>query len=360
MSIKGLTKRFKDTIAVDDVSFEVDDKQFMILLGPSGSGKTTILRCVAGLETPDDGEIRIGDELVNEVPPKDRDIAMVFQHHAIYPHLSVHANLAFPLKIRHVRKDEIEKRVKNVAELLRIPHLLSRLPNQLSGGEAQRVALGRAVIREPRVFLMDEPLSSLDAKLRLYMRAELKNLQKELGITTIYVTHDQSEALTMGDRVAVINSARLQQLDTPQNVYNNPVNSFVGGFIGNPPMNLLDSSFITEGESGFLDNGTFKLRLSKNIKEIIEEKATSSELTLGIRPENIIIDQQETSGSTKVKIFAVEPLGSEVIVDIKLGEVLVKTRNPPDFENSAGETVWLKIDQSKMHIFDKKTGKNIF
>lgn len=225
-----LVKRFGNVTAVDSLDLEVADGEFLVLLGPSGCGKTTTLRCLAGLETPDSGEIYIDDQVVNEVPPKDRDCAMVFQSYALYPNMSAHDNLAFPLKMRKLPKNEIENRVKKTADLLRIGHLLQRKPKQLSGGEAQRVALGRAIIRQPKVFLMDEPLSNLDAKLRLYMRAELKRLQKDLGTTTVYVTHDQAEAMTMGDRVAVMHQGRLQQVASSLEIYNSPRTLFVAGF----------------------------------------------------------------------------------------------------------------------------------
>ncbi|MBO3768814.1 MAG: ABC transporter ATP-binding protein, partial [Candidatus Brockarchaeota archaeon] len=236
---KNVTKKYGNYIAVNNVSFEVEHKEFAVLLGPSGSGKTTILKLISGLEFPDKGEIWIGDRIVNKLPPKDRDVAMVFQNYALYPHKTVYENLAFPLKIRHVPKDEIDKRVKSIAKLLGIDRLLERKPGQLSGGEQQRVALGRALIREPKVWLLDEPLSNLDAKLRTYMRAELKKLQRELGITTIYVTHDQVEAMTLADKLIVLNEGVVQQIGSPRELYEKPANVFVATFIGSPPMNIM-------------------------------------------------------------------------------------------------------------------------
>ncbi|RLE58654.1 MAG: sugar ABC transporter ATP-binding protein, partial [Thermoprotei archaeon] len=230
VSVKDLLKKFGNVIAVNKISFEVNDGEFVVLLGPSGCGKTTTLRLIAGLETPDGGEIWIGDKLVNDLPPKDRDVAMVFQNYALYPHMKVYDNLAFPLRLRKLPKDKIDRKVREVAKLLRIDNLLDRYPRQLSGGQQQRVALGRALVREPHVFLMDEPLSNLDAKLRVYMRAELKRLQRELGITTIYVTHDQAEAMTMADRIVVMNEGKIQQIGTPSELYYKPANLFVAGF----------------------------------------------------------------------------------------------------------------------------------
>jgi len=264
--VVGLRKVFdKKTVAVDGVSFEVKDGEFVILLGPSGCGKTTTLRCIAGLETPDEGEIYIGDRLVNDLPPKDRDIAMVFQSYALYPHMTVYDNLAFPLKMRKYPKDEIDKRVKEVARLLRIEDLLDRKPRQLSGGQQQRVALGRALVRNPQVWLMDEPLSNLDAKLRVYMRAELKKLQKDLGITTIYVTHDQAEAMAMGDRIAVMDKGKILQYDEPHVVYEKPANIFVAGFLGSPPMNFVDATIVERDSQIILDAGVFELPTSTGL-----------------------------------------------------------------------------------------------
>ena len=244
VKVVNLVKKFDKTVAVDGISFDVKDGEFIVLLGPSGCGKTTTLRCIAGLETPDEGEIYIDDKLVNDLPPKDRDVAMVFQSYALYPHMTVYGNLAFPLKMRKLPKDEIDKKVKEVAKLLNIDHLLDRKPRQLSGGEMQRVALGRALVRTPRVFLMDEPLSNLDAKLRVYMRAELKKLQRDLKITTIYVTHDQAEAMAMADRIAVMNKGKILQYSEPHDVYEKPANLFVAGFIGSPPMNFIKASIV--------------------------------------------------------------------------------------------------------------------
>jgi multiple sugar transport system ATP-binding protein len=357
VEIKNLIKRFGATIAVNNVSLEIKDKEFVVLLGPSGCGKTTTLRCVAGLETPDQGEIYIGDTLVNELPPKDRDVAMVFQSYALYPHMTVYDNIAFPLKMRKYQKSEIDKRVKQVAELLRISHLLDRKPRQLSGGEAQRTALGRAIVREPKVFLMDEPLSNLDAKLRLYMRAELKKLQRDLGVTTIYVTHDQAEAMTMADRVAIMNYGVLQQVAPPEDLYDHPANIFVAGFIGSPPMNFIECSFLEKDGRGYLDAGTFRLELWPEVADIIKKKATSSEVILGLRPEDLSISREVEKPETAIpaEIYVIEPLGTEVIVDAKVGENIIKLREAPTFRGTMGEKVWVKFNKDRMHLFDKKT-----
>jgi len=358
--LKNLTKRFGDVVAVSDVSLEVEDKGFLVLLGPSGCGKTTTLRCIAGLETPDEGEIYIGDTLVNELPPRDRDIAMVFQSYALYPHMKVFDNIAFPLKMRKVPKGEIKERVKRVAELLRITHLLDRKPRQLSGGEAQRTALGRAIVRDPRVFLMDEPLSNLDAKLRIYMRAELKRLQKDLGVTTVYVTHDQVEAMTMADEVVIMNLGVLQQLGDAIEIFNRPANLFVAGFIGSPPMNFMGCTFTEKNGSCFLDAGTFILPIPDDIGKNIKEKATSSELILGVRPEDISLEKKRTPEKlVEAEVYVTEPLGSEVIFDLKVGDNLVKAKTTPDFAMSIGEKVWIGFNKEKMHLFDKKTERTI-
>lgn len=357
--IKDLTKRFGTVEAVKDLSLEVKDREFLVLLGPSGCGKTTTLRCIAGLETPDEGEIYIEDTLVNHLRPKERDVAMVFQSYALYPHMTAYDNIAFPLKIKGVPKSEIEQRVKKVAKLLKINHLLNRKPKQLSGGEAQRVALGRAIIREPKVFLMDEPLSNLDAKLRVYMRAELKRLQKDLGITTIYVTHDQVEAMTMADKVALLNQGILQQVDHPNDLYNNPRNLFVAGFIGSPPMNFVDCSLVKEKESIYLEAGAFKYMLEGYLAEALKEREVGEEFVLGIRPEDITLTKKEKKEAIRGQVFTLEPLGSEVIVDVKIGETIFKIRESPGLKLDAEEDVWLSFDKDKIHIFDKKTGSAI-
>jgi multiple sugar transport system ATP-binding protein len=353
--LQNITKNFGDVVAVNDLSLEVQDKEFLVLLGPSGCGKTTALRCIAGLETPDAGNIYIGDRLVNELPPKDRDIAMVFQSYALYPHMSVYDNLAFPLKMKGLSKEEIDEKVKKAAEILRIPQLLKRKPRQLSGGEQQRVALGRAIVREPKVFLMDEPLSNLDAKLRLYMRAELKRLQKELAITTAYVTHDQAEAMTMADRIAVMNRGVLLQLATPVETYSSPSSTFVAGFLGSPPMNFIDCSFVEKNGRAFLDAGTFAMDVSE-FSLVIKEKSTSTELVLGVRPEDTIVQKDRPRGDAiEAEVYVVEPLGAEIIVDLMIGETMLKAESPEGLIPNIGDKMWVVFRRNKLHIFDKKT-----
>jgi multiple sugar transport system ATP-binding protein len=357
--LKNLTKRFGSVVAVNNLSLEVKDKEFLVLLGPSGCGKTTVLRCIAGLETQDEGEIYVGEILVNDLPPKERDVAMVFQSYALYPHMTVYENIAFPLKVKAVGDSEIDQRVKRVAELLKITHLLDRKPKQLSGGEAQRVALGRALIREPKAFLMDEPLSNLDAKLRIYMRAELKRLQKDLGITTIYVTHDQVEAMTMADRVALLNQGILQQVGSPEELYQHPSNLFTASFIGSPPMNFIDCYLTKEAEKIYLDAGIFKFPLEDYPVEILKDRNIGEEFVLGIRPEDITIERKEKKDAIQGEVFTLEPLGAEVIVDIKIDETIFKVKEKATFRAKVGEKLWLTLRKNKICIFDKKTGTTL-
>jgi len=356
VAVKELTKRFGKVVAVDKVTFEAKDGEFVVLLGPSGCGKTTTLRLIAGLEIPDSGEIWIGDRLVNDLPPKDRDVAMVFQSYALYPHMKVYDNIAFPLKIRKLPKQDIDRRVREVARLLRIEDLLDRYPRQLSGGQQQRVALGRALVREPRVFLMDEPLSNLDAKLRVYMRAELKRLQRELGITTIYVTHDQAEAMTMADKIVVLNEGRIQQIGTPSELYHKPSNLFVAGFIGAPAMNFIDSSCKEKDGKIILDAGYFELELPSDIADVVREKALGSEVVIGIRPEHIRLAKPGEKGAFEVEVYVTEPLGGETIIDFRLGEQIHKIKYPGEIEVMPGDKITIKFDLAYLHVFDKKTG----
>ncbi len=354
--LKEVTKRFGDVVAVNKLSFEAKDKEFIVLLGPSGCGKTTALRCIAGLEIPEEGEIQIGDRIVNDLDPKERDVAMVFQSYALYPHMKVFDNLAFPLENAKVPKDEIKRRVQKVAKLLKIEELLDRKPRQLSGGQQQRVALGRAIVREPHVFLMDEPLSNLDAKLRIYMRAELKKLQKELEITTIYVTHDQVEAMSMGDRIAILNEGILQQAGSPDEIYFYPSNIFVAGFIGSPPTNFFDCRLI-KGVPYTLDAGEFIYPLPEHVAKTAK-KFISDALVLGIRPKDVLVYRESKGKQNLIKahIEVTEPLGDETILDLKVGDYLVKAVVSPDFEAKIGDELWISFPTEKIHIFDKRTG----
>jgi len=357
--LEHVTKLFGKVVAVDDVTLTISEKEFMVLLGPSGCGKTTTLRIIAGLEEPTEGEVYIDDQPVTYLPPKDRDIAMVFQNYALYPHMKVYDNIAFPLRLRKYSKEEIEKNVKEVAEMLRIENLLDRMPKQLSGGEQQRVALARALIRRPKAFLLDEPLSNLDAKLRVMMRAELKRLQKELGVTTVYVTHDQAEAMTMADRIAIMKDGKIQQVGSPADVFNKPVNLFVAGFIGSPPMNFMECTTIEKDGQFLLDAGEFQLDVT-DFKDIIKKNATSSELVLGIRPDNVIVSKERKEGLvTKATVYVVEPLGSETIIDLAIGDNIIKARTLEAVDLKMGDEVWVGFDMERLHIFDKKTEKAI-
>jgi len=357
VTLKNVTKRFGSVIAVNKLSLEAVDKEFVVLLGPSGCGKTTALRCIAGLEAPDEGEIYIGDELVNDLDPKERNVAMVFQSYALYPHMTVFKNLAFPLENAKVPKVEIERKVRQVAKLLRIEALLDRKPKQLSGGQRQRVALGRAIIREPQVFLMDEPLSNLDAKLRVYMRAELKKLQKEIGITTIYVTHDQVEAMTMGDKIAILNEGLLQHVGTPDEIYFHPSNMFVAGFIGSPPTNFFGCTLT---ENNALDCKEFVYSLPKELAEAARS-GTSEECVLGVRPQDIIVYKKtaKKEEGIEAQLDVTEPIGDQLILDLKVGEYLVKAVVSPDFKAEVGDEFWITFQIDKVHVFDKKTGKTL-
>jgi len=360
--VVNLHKRFDKTIAVDGITFEVGDGEFIVLLGPSGCGKTTTLRCIAGLEVPDEGEIYIDDKMVNELPPKDRDIAMVFQSYALYPHMSVYDNLAFPLKMKKYPKQEIEKRVKEVAKLLRIEELLNRKPRQLSGGQQQRVALGRALVRNPKVWLMDEPLSNLDAKLRVYMRAELKKLQKDLKITTIYVTHDQAEAMAMADKVAVMSQGKILQYDAPTAVYERPANLFVAGFLGSPPMNFVEANLVERDSKIFLDAGFFTYLLDEELGRIVKSNATSDKVVIGFRPEHMVVSEEKGPNSVfQADLYVIEPMGSNFIVDLRVGQYLIKAIVPPTVKlPPLGEKVWAGFPAERLHIFDAKTEKALF
>jgi multiple sugar transport system ATP-binding protein len=352
--LDSVSKSFGDVKAVDGVDLKILDKEFLTLLGPSGCGKTTTLRLVAGLEELSGGDIYIGDRKVNDLPPKDRNIAMVFQSYALYPHMSVFDNMAIPLKVRKVPKEERDKRVRETAELLGISELLKRKPKQLSGGQRQRVAVGRAIVRKPDVFLMDEPLSNLDAKMRVHMRAELKRLQKRLGTTLIYVTHDQVEAMTMSDRVAVMNEGRLQQVEVPARVYSHPNNVWVAGFIGSPAMNLFDCTFRSRDGGGILDMGEFSIELGSDIASLVRENAGGSEVVLGVRPEDISVAKKREPGSIEGSVYVVEPIGDSVIVDANVGKNLVKARADASFAAEIEEKVYLTFNKDKIHIFEKK------
>jgi multiple sugar transport system ATP-binding protein len=337
LSIRNLTKKYGELTALENFSLEISSGEFMVLLGPSGCGKTTVLRCISGLTDITSGEIYIGNELVNKIPPKDRDVAMVFQNYSLYPHMNVYDNIAFPLKMRKVHKDKINESVHKIARLLNIENLLDRKPKEISGGQMQRVALGRALVREPKIFLMDEPLSNLDAKLRTEMRVEIKKLQEKVGVTTLYITHDQAEAMSMADNIGVMDAGKLLQLDFPQKVYTDPANRFVASFIGVPPMNFLKFKIVKEDSlllkfDGFSSYQQDKRSIIK-IPETSAEKLgnfTTETVFLGIRPKDIILlkDGDDFDGlKLKGETTYVELLGDDSIAEVRIGDSLLKISN---------------------------------
>ena len=389
IAYEHVSKIYPDgTQAVHDLELEIQDAELMVLVGPSGCGKTTALRMLAGLEEISDGEIRIGDRIVNDLTPKDRDIAMVFQSYALYPHMTVAQNLAFGLKLRKLPKNEIKERVQRAARILQIEEFLKRKPRALSGGQRQRVAMGRAIVREPQAFLMDEPLSNLDAKLRVQMRAEIHQLQRRLGVTTIYVTHDQVEAMTMGDRVAVMNAGHLQQVDTPQVLYDHPVNEFVAGFIGSPSINLVESELVRSNGNLQVTVGEHKLTVDDQVARNRSGLGdyVGKKVILGIRPEDFedAAIEPDAPADRRIKVTAdlTEPLGSEVLVhfgteatavvssaaaadagedaDIRLGEedevtTRLIARVSPKSRIALGQQVELAVDTTRLYFFDPET-----
>jgi multiple sugar transport system ATP-binding protein len=355
-------KRFGDVIAVNDMNIEVADKEFLVLVGPSGCGKTTALRLLAGLEEISDGEIKIGDRVVNDVAPKDRDIAMVFQSYALYPHLSVYDNMAFGLKLRKFSKDEIKRRVGEAADILGIQDLLDRKPRQLSGGQRQRVAVGRAIVREPKVFLFDEPLSNLDAKLRVAMRAEINKLHQRLQTTFIYVTHDQVEAMTMATRIAVINKGLLQQVDTPQNLYDRPNNLFVAGFIGSPAMNFFPAKLRKDNGKLMVDASTFAVAIpSENAKPYQTHEGKN--VIFGIRPEDIhdpnFTPPNVHTEKVESQVDVTELMGNEIFLHMLSGENSFVARVDPRSSMQVGAKVQIAFDMDSVHIFDADTEEAI-
>jgi multiple sugar transport system ATP-binding protein len=350
-----MVKRYSgDVLAVNDLNLEITDGEFLVLVGPSGCGKTTALRCVAGLEEISDGRLLIGERVVNDVPPKDRNIAMVFQSYALYPHMSVFDNLAFGLKLRKTPKDEIKKRVDEAAAVLGLERLLDRKPKALSGGQRQRVALGRAIVREPQVFLMDEPLSNLDAKLRVETRANIARLHQRLGTTTVYVTHDQVEAMTMGDRIAVMRDGILQQVGTPQELYDHPANVFVAGFIGSPAMNFATATV----SDGTLTVGGMKLGASGSVSDMIRNRATGSTVLLGFRPEHLdLVDTGAASLKIPAKVDVVEYLGNEELIHAVVESHEVVALVPSERRVQEGQTIDLTVPAEKLHVFDPESEK---
>jgi len=352
ITLDGITKKFGNFTALNNITLEIEDKEFMALLGPSGSGKSTLLYTIAGIYKPTSGRIYFDEKDVTEVPPKDRNVGLVFQNWALYPHMKVFRNIAFPLELKKVPKEEIEKKVKEVAKMLHIDHLLDRYPWQLSGGQQQRVAIARALVKEPDVLLLDEPLSNLDALLRLEVRAELKRLQKELGITAVYVTHDQAEALAMADRIAIIRDGEILQVGDPDEVYYKPMYKFVAGFLGSPPMNFVEA----EVEGDMLRIYHSRIPVPKHYREIIK-KLNITEVIFGFRPHDAEIVRGETDG-IKGEVYSFEPLGREQIVTVAVdSDVFVKVFAPEGEHFRFGEKVTVVPNEERVVLFDKKTEK---
>ncbi len=363
LQLKNIYKRYSGGVtAVSDFSLDIADKEFIIFVGPSGCGKSTTLRMIAGLEEISEGELYIGEKYMNDEAPKDRDIAMVFQNYALYPHMTVYENMAFGLKLRKTPKEEIDKRVHEAARILDIEHLLERKPKALSGGQRQRVALGRAIVREPKVFLMDEPLSNLDAKLRVQMRSEISKLHQRLQTTFIYVTHDQTEALTMGTRIVVMKDGIMQQVDSPQQLYNNPCNIFVAGFIGSPQMNFCDAEIIEEG-------GKISVKFGSNVIALNDEKAAKAKayvgqtVIMGIRPEDIYDDAESlekyAASAVNADVEVTEMMGAETYLYLVIDGMNFIARVKPDTTAAINTTVKVALDPAKIHLFDKETEKVI-
>lgn len=371
VKLENITKRFGDLTALDDITLDVEDEEFFVLLGQTGAGKTTTLRCIAGLDKPEEGRIYLDDIPINDKTPAERDVAFVFQSHILYPHLTVYENMAFPLHPRKLSAEEIDRRVKDIAQMLHIEHLLMRTPNQLSGGETQRVGLGRAMVRRPQVFLMDEPISNLDAKLRTEMRAEIRWRQRELGTTTFYVTHDQVEAMSMADRIAVLEEGRIQQLGTPSDIYNHPANLFVAGFIGSPSMNCIPCEITGNNDDLLLSlssnengNNTYVIQDPRIVK-LIGEIDRHLDLVFGVHPEDVIVSHESIPNSFQAEVYSVEPLGAETIVELTLGidtsgsHIIMKSLTDPNFETDIGSYLYVSFVPDRIHFFDKASGDTL-
>jgi len=356
ISFQNVSKHFGNSAVVDDLSLEINDGEFVVLLGPSGCGKTTTLRMLAGLEHAKSGDILINNQRINDVPTQNRDLAMVFQSYALYPHMTIAENIAYPLRVRKIEKTEREKRVRKVATLLEIEPLLDRKPRQLSGGERQRVALARAIVREPRAYLMDEPLSNLDARLRVQMRGELKRLQHQLGTTTIYVTHDQAEAMTLAHRVAVMRKGKLQQFDTPMNIYEHPANRFVAEFVGSPSMNFVEGR-VDFAQQRFVGRELSTALTESHLARLSDHKAKT--VLLGVRPEHIRIHSDEAKNSIAAKIYVTELMGNETFVFLDVGKNRLIARAPAEFRAELESKVWLTLNKDKLHFFNSDTETRI-
>lgn len=363
VELKNLSKTFNDTLAVADITISIKDREFLVLVGPSGCGKSTTLRMVAGLEEISSGEIWIDGELVNQVPPKDRDVAMVFQNYALYPHMTVFENMAFGLKLRKYPKSEVNQRVAEAAGILGIENLLNRKPKELSGGEQQRVAVGRAIVRKPKVFLLDEPLSNLDAKLRVQMRGELQKIHSRLQATFIYVTHDQLEAMTMGTRIVVMNKGRIEQVDDPLTVYEKPANMFVAGFVGTPAMNFIYGSFVEARGGIYFDEDNFLVRMPDSLGSILQPLVERGEVVLGLRPEHIedkmFASSANPDNTVSVSVEIVEPIGPKYEVSCSTGKSLFMAEVSAKSEVQVNQDIELVFNMDKAHVFDPETGKRI-
>jgi len=358
LEIVNVSKKYGNTQAVNGVSLKVGTGTFTVILGPSGSGKTTLLRCVAGFEKPDSGSIIIDGTPVTDLPPRERDLAMVFQSYALFPLMTIHDNIGFPMKVRNAPKAEIDARVNEVADLLVIKHLLEKKPNQLSGGEQQRAALGRAIVRQPNALLMDEPLTSLDAPLRAQMRTELKRIRRETQMTAIYVTHDQAEAMGLADMIAIMSDGRLMQYSPPMDVYSRPENSFVAGFVGNPPTNILNAKLSLDGSGGVVKIDQASIRIDGPIATALRDQAgDGAEILVGIRPEDIDVSTSKRSeADLEIVVESVEPLGSSIVVTSLVDGKIFRLVLPPDKTVDAGHHLWLEWQRDKMHFFEKKSG----
>ena len=371
VKLENITKRFGDLIALDDITLDIQDREFFVLLGQTGAGKTTTLRCIAGLDKPEEGTIYLDGVSVNDKTPAERDVAFVFQSHILYPHLSVYENMAFPLHPRKLSAEEIDRRVRDIAQMLHIEHLLMRTPNQLSGGETQRVGLGRAMVRRPQVFLMDEPISNLDAKLRTEMRAEIRWRQRELGTTTFYVTHDQIEAMSMADRIAILEAGKIQQLGTPSDIYNHPANLFVAGFIGNPSMNCIPCHISSTNSELHLTlandtgNDNSVTIQEARIAKAVNEKSPNRDTIFGAHPEDVLVSHESISNAFQAEVYSVEPLGAETIVELTLGtdaagaHTILKACTAANFEADIGQHLYVSFVPERMYFFDKSTGDAI-